>query len=471
MGGPRGRERGGRTYLIVLPVWFRRLTPGRIAAESAFCDHLRMLRDRLAPHFVRIVVVAPTMDEHDYERDRGMLGEIDEVADRIRFVAAHPWSVGTGRYWLRWLVPNILRIAGAVRRAAIVHSCCTHDVRRPFEFFAVLLAFLFRRECICMGDIDGRRDTEMNFATGRWSRRSYLVNRYLYDPLRRWQRRLAIRTCSLVLLKGERFAREEGRGQPHVRDFLDTAFGPEHVIPPAALGRKLAALRDASQPLQIVYFGRLTAYKGLSCCLDALARVRDAGITGWRLRVIGSGEEEADLRRRTSELRLDGFVEFEPPVPYGEELFARLRPMHLLLATPLSNDTPRNAIDAMASGMALLAFDTDYYADLERSGAVVTVPWPSVEHLAERIGAFARNKELLAPRCEAGVAFARANTAPAWVERRVRWTLELLGLEPAAPAIGSAASDGAEQLLESISAPLRPEPAAPGLLRSGDRLP
>ena len=90
-------------------------------------------------------------------------------------------------------------------------------------------------------------------------------------------------------------------------------------------------------------------------------------------------------------------------------------------------DCASSALDAMACGIPILAFDTDYYADLAESGAVDLVPWPSVEHLAARIAHHARDKRGLAPMAEAGVAFARANTQEIWLRSRSQWTLDLFG--------------------------------------------
>jgi glycosyltransferase involved in cell wall biosynthesis len=417
-------------YLIVVPVKFHRVSGSLVAAESAFCEHLRQLRRMLAPSFERLVVAGPTMDPARFSRDEHHLGRLDEAQDGIRYVALHPETAGTTAFWLRHFLPAAQRLWRATRRAALVHAGISHNLSRPFEFLSLLFAQALGRKTICVVDIDLRNDARMNFETGRWSRKSLLLCRGVYDPLRRLQMHHAARTCSLVLLKGRQLCADFGRGRDHVKYFLDSAFSAHHLIPADLLRRKLAALEDPVQPLELAYFGRLATYKGVDRCIEAIALARSSTDAPMRFHVIGAGEEEARLREQVERRGLGGIVKFHGAVPFGPRLFERLYPLHLLLAAPLSEDTPRSALDAMAAGLPVLAFDTRYYRDLEESGAVDLVPWPSVERLSERIAHFAREKRRLAPLIGRGIEFARANTQEAWLRLRVSWTLDLFAGEP-----------------------------------------
>jgi glycosyltransferase involved in cell wall biosynthesis len=412
-------------YLIVVPVRFHRAAAGLVATESAFAEHLRMLRRMLAPRFDRIRVAAPVMSAAQYERTKGALGHIREAEEGIELVELFPADCGRLSFLFRWFPRALARLRSAVKRCDLLHGGTSHDLWRPFEFPALALAVASGKRTICVADIDLRREAEMSRATGRWSRKSYLVSRWIYDPLRNAELSFAAKRCSLVLFKGASLVRDFGRGRPEVKDFYDTAFSEEHVIPAAELAAKLARFEDAERPLELVYFGRLTGYKGVDRCLQALALAVERGFTRFRFQVIGDGEQRAELEQMTRELGLADRVQFRGAVPFGPALFERLWHCDLSLAAPLSPDTPRSAFDALASGVPVLAFDTSYYADLAKSGAVVTVPWPSVDALAERIEAFGRDKRALAPMAQKGVAFARENTQEIWLERRVRWTLAL----------------------------------------------
>jgi glycosyltransferase involved in cell wall biosynthesis len=384
-----------------------------------------MLRARLAPRVRRLTVSGPEMSAAEYERSKGSLAEIDEAAEQIVYRPLYASSLGTAGFWLRY--PARLRdLYREVRAAEVVHASTSHDLWRPMEFPALVFGRWLGRTTICVNDIDVRSNAWMNYRTGRWSRRSYLVCRYLYDPIRRLQLEWAARNCSLALLKGRKFAADFGRGRASVKDFLDSAFSAEHLIPPAALEAKIAALGDPARPLELVFFGRLTAYKGVDQCLRALAESVRLGGDGFRFTVIGAGEERENLEQLAAELGLGDRVRFTGPIRFGPALFEQLYRCHLLLAAPLSNDSPRSALDAFAAGLGIVAFDTEYYRDLAASGAVDLVPWPSASELGARIAEHCRNPRALADRLLRAVAFAAENTQEQWLDRRIGWTLEAL---------------------------------------------
>ena len=167
------RARGGRQYLIVVPTAIHRLGTRRVAVERGLAEQLRALRSQLEPHFRRIAVVAPQCPAADYERAPADFEVIDEGAERITLIGAHPAAAGGAAFWSLHLVPNLLRIAAAVRRSAFVQAS-TSARGRPFEILALLLAALWRRPRACVEDLDR-------------------------PPPPVWQLRLAVRCSSMVL--------------------------------------------------------------------------------------------------------------------------------------------------------------------------------------------------------------------------------------------------------------------------------
>jgi glycosyltransferase involved in cell wall biosynthesis len=385
-----------------------------------------MLRRMLAPAFDRMTVVAPTMDPADFERDRGHLGRIDETREGIRWVALYPIGAPTALFWLRHALPALFRIVREVRRADLVHSGHSNNLFRPVEFPALVLARLLGKTTVCVVDIDLRNQARMQYRIGQWSKKSYLLARCVYDPLRHLQLRHLAPRCSLVLFKGRAQCRDYGRGRGQVKYFLDAAFSAEHLIPEAELDRKIDGLADPARPLELVYFGRLIACKGIDRCLEALAQARQRTSAPVRFSIIGDGEEGERLRRLATERGLDGVVRFEPAVPFGPRLFAALYPLHVLLGAALIEDTPRSVLDAMACGIPSLAFASAYLSDLATSGAVDLVPWLGVGELADRIVHYAEDKTRLAPLMRAAREFATSNTQEQWLQRRAGWTRELL---------------------------------------------
>ncbi|HEU4459283.1 MAG TPA: glycosyltransferase [Methylibium sp.] len=413
-------------YVLAVQAPAYPLAGGRCATESAFAEHLRQLRLRIGPRFARLVLIAPSLTDDEYARLKPGLGELSEADDGVQFVPAYPTSVSRPGFWLHHLRPVWKRSRDAVRTASIVHSGMSTQLGHPLMAMVNLAGWLAKKPVVFMVDIDFRRHAERYRRLGSWSLKSYLVNRYLYDPLKWLQCWLAPRMFTLVCLKSASMVKDFGQGRPNVRNFYDTVHAEHHVLNADELAAKEAAARDASRPLVVGYFGRLAPNKGMDRAVEAvrLARARGADV---RLRLIGAGDCLEALQHQVRDAGLGDAVSFEPPVAYGAPLFERLADVHLSVAAPLIEDTPRAAFDSMARGIPIVAFDITYFDDLARaSGAVRVTPWPEAGGLAEAFVELAGDRAKLAGMTSAAVAFARDNTQDIWLKRRTQWLMELL---------------------------------------------
>jgi glycosyltransferase involved in cell wall biosynthesis len=215
-----------------------------------------------------------------------------------------------------------------------------------------------------------------------------------------------------------------GAGRSHVKDFLDAAHSAEDVISDETLADRHAERADDRRPLEVIYFGRFVTYKGLDIALDAVERAIAQGAK-IHLTLVGSGDRLSALQERAAAPGLRGAVTFLPPVPYGPQLFDLVDRADIAIAAPRTEDTPRAALDAMARGVPIVAFDIDYFRNLaEKSGAVALAEWPSQESLAGRLVELEQDRSALARMGRNAVEFARANTQEFWLEQRTRWTKE-----------------------------------------------
>ncbi len=405
-------------YLMIVPVPFRPVDGGA-AVESAFATHLRELLASLAPRVTSIEVLAPALPPDPQATAASALAILRPDVDRIAFTAAHP--VRRGRLATLLGLPGLIaRVWRAVGRAGWVHAGPS-PLFLPFENVGLLIGWLRRRVTVYVTDIDHRGSARMNLATGTWSRAVVRRRRLLHEPWTALQHHLARMLCSTVFLKGQAMVRDYGRGRPHVHYILDCAHTADLLLPPARLAAKAANQRQRRR-LRACYFGRLVPFKGVDRMLRAVRAARDAG-ADVTFDVFGAGDEQARLAALAAELRLGDVVAFHGARPYGPAFFAELADLDLLLAAPLSEDTPRSAIDAQALGMGVLAFDTYYYAELAQQGAgVATAPWPDDAALGRQLAALAADRERLVDLGARGVAFAAANTQESWLRRRASWT-------------------------------------------------
>lgn len=407
----------GRTYLMVLPVEHYRLDADRVALESAFAEHLELLRDRAAALGLRLVVAMRPMSAAAYAQAGGSLAVHDAAATGIEMITLEPAGGSFAR--------TLATLRAATADADVVHTGLSFDRRHPAEFAAWLLGWLRGRVTVFVIDIDFRGEGRMD---GRAAKPELAAKPDFFARFLRLQLRLAVSLCSVVLLKGERFAAEYAQGHPNVHSFLDAAHSAAYLLPEEALQRKLAALADRTRPLELVYFGRFVERKGIACMIRTLAAARAQGVAA-TLHLYGSGPQREELAALAAELDVARHVLWHEPIAYGPELFAAVAQHDLLLGMPLTPDTPRNAIDAMAVGVPFLAFDTDYYRELAAGGAGALSPWPSVEEAASAVAALNRDRARLAAMARAAHAFATANTQESWVARRDDWTREALAGE------------------------------------------
>jgi glycosyltransferase involved in cell wall biosynthesis len=414
-----------RDYVIAVQAPAYALSPTAFATESAFAEHLKELRRSIGPRFRRLVLIAPSLTEAQYLAKKEHLGVVSLDGDGIVLVAAHSTSTSARHFWLRHARRIWRDVRLAVQQADMVHSGLADDIYRPLLGFVNLAAWLSKRPIIFVVDIDFREHTRRYYQLGTWGLKSYLVNRFVYDPIKWVQVWFAARNFQLVLLKSASMVRDFGGGRSSVKNFHDTVHAAEDVLTDEALSARMHKLRDPSLPLEVVFFGRFVPYKGLSRAVEAIGIARQQGIDV-RLTLIGEGECLLALKEQVSQAKLESAVAFLPSVPYGRALFEQLDKAHVSIATPLVEDTPRAAFDSMSRGLPVLAFDISYFRDLgAETGAVVLAEWPHAQALATQLAALSRDRERIAEMARRGVLFARDNTQSKWLKRRADWVAEL----------------------------------------------
>ena len=416
----------GNNYLMVVLVPGYRLSDRHFAIESAFASHLRMLRKKLGTRFKQIVVASPELDSATFQLVKKNLAIIDERVEHIRFSPMYSSNLGRLQYLNS--MPSICRALYKEVKAADVIHAGPSQLFRPFEFLSLVMGWWFGKHTVSHTDIDNRRSAEMNLIAGKFSRRQYWTTRIFHNSAIHLQHAFCARACSLVLLKGSKFSADYSRrNASNVRNFLDSAFSEVDIISPSQLDFKLAKLKDPATPIDIAYFGRLVDYKGVDDMLRAIAHAKAKGLVHFRFHIIGDGSARQRLEALAMELGLLRDVTFHGAVQFGKPLFDELHKFHIHLAAPLSEDTPRSALDAMASGQAILAYETYYYAELKtNSGAVRTVGWRDYSALGEIILEMSNDRSALTEMIQRGVAFAADNTQEIWLDRRIGWTLNML---------------------------------------------
>lgn len=119
---------------------------------------------------------------------------------------------------------------------------------------------------------------------------------------------------------------------------------PLHVTP--------ARTAPRTEPV-VVRLGRLAFEKGQDMLLESWSRVAPRH-PDWRLRLYGSGPDEAALRRQAAELGLSGSVEFAGAT---SDIEAALTGASVFALSSREEGFPMSIMEAMAYGLPTVAFD------------------------------------------------------------------------------------------------------------------
>ena len=129
--------------------------------------------------------------------------------------------------------------------------------------------------------------------------------------------------------------------------------------------------------LELAYLGLLEAPRGIAVLIDAIARIRNAGIRA-RLTVLGDGRERRNFEERARGLGLDSeSVRFLGHVPYNDAV-RLLQTADVGVVPHAANESwnttiPNKLFDYMAGGLAVLTSDAKPAARVVRENAAGVV--------------------------------------------------------------------------------------------------
>ena len=162
------------------------------------------------------------------------------------------------------------------------------------------------------------------------------------------------------------------------RDFLRHRCAPSHwgkidVIPCGVDRRRFRTReRAANCTFEILSVGRLVPKKGFRVLLEALSRVKQAGLP-FRCTIVGEGEDGVYLRQHAERLGLLDRIDFTGALPHSEVVRRYASADLVVLPCVVSDDHDRDGIpvtlmEAMASGVACISTTVSGIPELIRHG-------------------------------------------------------------------------------------------------------
>lgn len=153
------------------------------------------------------------------------------------------------------------------------------------------------------------------------------------------------------------------------------------------------AAEDSAARFRVVSMGRLVPRKGVDLVIQAMARLRDRGIDGVELEVVGSsgGPGETDpeierLRNLARQLGVSSAVHFRGQVP-RERIPALLRSADVVVCAPWYEPFGIVPLEAMACGIPVVAAEVGGLADTVVDGVTgLHVPPHDPDAIADALG-------------------------------------------------------------------------------------
>jgi glycosyltransferase involved in cell wall biosynthesis len=384
---------------------------------------LLLLRDSLGGRYGDLVVLAPWLSASDSAAREQTLESLDGDAG-LRLEPSVDARVRVGAFWRQAFRPYRAQLAGLLAGARVVHTGMD-DLLRPLVELPLFMAFQRGVATVFVQDTDAVVQIRA-LAGPKLRQRARAV---AYTTVLDRVGRAAAARADLSLLKGKQLMTRYAPHARNAREFHDTSYLLEEVVPEATVEARLAGL--AGRPLRFVYCGRLVARKGVAESVELIrrARARGADVT---LDLIGNGPEESALRDQIAGAALGASVRLLGARPYGPALLRDLAAYDALLFTPTAEDTPRMIFDGYAAGLPLVGAGIPYVQERadEEKAAIVLPADP--DDAAARLAALDRRRSDLMPLTKAAHQAGRYHAADAWYRRRADWTHEAVARHDAA---------------------------------------
>lgn len=192
---------------------------------------------------------------------------------------------------------------------------------------------------------------------------------------------------------------------------LRTVFGVDAVVQ-LETGVDLAdatalaerRVRDDSQPLRILWSGRLQPWKGLPLLLRALAKL--PGDCRYTLRILGQGPCQRRWQRLATRLGIEANIEWAGWPEYRDQL-AHYQWADVFAFTSLRDTSGTGLLEALAAGAPIIGLNHQGAADVMNDRCAVAVPTSdsaaAIDGFRDAVARLAADRELLRSLSEGAV--------------------------------------------------------------------
>jgi glycosyltransferase involved in cell wall biosynthesis len=213
-------------------------------------------------------------------------------------------------------------------------------------------------------------------------------------PIMQHYHRYLVRRSELGLFQGrdcyDHYSRFTNRGHC----VYDTHTKKSDFIDNAILETKKADVL-AGQALRIVYVGRAADMKGPFDWIEALSRLRDAGVA-FTARWLGDGPLLKEMRALVAARNLMNLVELPGFVSSRESILGELKRSDVFFFCHKTPESPRCLIESLVCGCPILGYGSAYARDLAADGGGEFVNVGDIQALTDRLMTLDQDRPMLA---------------------------------------------------------------------------
>ena len=213
-------------------------------------------------------------------------------------------------------------------------------------------------------------------------------------PIMQQYHRYLVRRSVLGLFQGRDCYDHYSRFTDSGHCVYDTHTKKSDFIDSATLEAKKANVL-AGQPLRIIYAGRAADMKGPFDWIEALSRLRDAGVA-FTARWLGDGPLLKEMRAMVASKNLVGRVELPGFVSSREEILSEMKRSDIFFFCHKTPESPRCLIESLVCGCPIFGYGSAYARDLVADGGGEFVKVGDVQALTDLLLMLDRDRLMLA---------------------------------------------------------------------------
>ena len=209
--------------------------------------------------------------------------------------------------------------------------------------------------------------------------------------------------------------------------YFDNRITDDLLVDSEALKRRLAKLDADSDPLQLVFTGRLTITKGVLDLVDVAIELRKQDVN-FHMSIVGAGDLADALQSQVHNNGLEAFVDVLPPKAFRSDLIPFVQRMDLFVCPHPQGDPSCTYIETLACGVPIVGYANEALEGVARySNAAWPVPLGDYRALAGEIVRLARDRAAVSAASWRALEFATQHTFDKTYRARVDQLRQLAG--------------------------------------------